>query len=281
MIQNWVDRDDDGRADGGYVGLTPLLDAAETWGLGILSGVPYQLFRAANGKDAVGAQREFVWLQLLNQGHRLACVAVSDAHSVHGSGTGGWRTYVRSSTDDPARIDWKEIVRNAKAGRTLVTTGPFLEVTTEDGTGPGGSTRAHAGVRLHVKVQCSDWLRIDRVQVLINGRPSPRLNFTRATHPDYFHDGTVQFERDLGVPLAEDAHLIVVALGEHSDLGVGFGTSGQSRWKPCAYHNPIYVDLDGQGWKPNGDTLGWELPVRRVDPEEVRLLLESRAKPTP
>lgn len=282
MIENWVDRDGDGRADGGYVGLTPLVDGAEVWGTGILTNTPYLLYRAPNGKDTIGAQREFVWLQLLNQGHRLTCVAVSDAHGIYGNGVGGWRTYVRSSKDRPADLAWSELSRNAKAGRTFVTTGPFLEVTTEDGTGPGGTTRANAGVHLHVKVQCTDWVRIDRVQVLVNGRPAPKLNFTRAQHPQAFKDGVVQFERDLGVPLSEDAHLIVVAVGEQADLKVGYGTSEQAKLRPIAYHNPIFVDVDGNGWRPNGDTLGWELPVRRVDPEEVRALIEAhQSRDTP
>jgi hypothetical protein len=277
MIENWVDRDGDGRADGGYTGLTALLDAAETWGLGILTNTPYRLARSPNGKDAVLPQREFVWLQLLNQGHHLPCVAVSDAHGIHGAGVGGWRTYVRSTTDDPARVDWREIARNARAGRSFVTTGPFLEVSTEDGTGPGGTTRASAGVRLHVRVQCTDWIRIDRVQVLVNGRQPDRLNFTRATHPDAFRDGVVQFDRTIGVPLSQDAHVIVVAIGEQSNLATGFGTSAQANWNPCAYHNPIYVDIDGNGWQPNHDTLGWELPVRRIDPDQVRQMIADRA----
>ncbi len=278
MIENWVDRDGDGRADGGYVGLTPLIDAAETWGLGILTRSPYLLYRAPNGKDSVFPQREFVWLQLLNQGHRLPCIAVSDAHSIHGNGVGGWRTYVRSSTDDPTRIGWKEIARNARAGHSFVTTGPFLEVATDDGTGPGGSTHSTAGVHLQVRVQCTDWLRIDRVQVLVNGRQPARLNFTRASHPDAFGDGLVQFNRRIGVPLTQDAHIIVVAIGENSDLRTGFGSSDQGKWKPCAYNNPIYVDIDGHGWQPNHDTLGWDLPIRRIDPDEVRRLISEHAE---
>ena len=56
--------------------------------------------------------------------------------------------------------------------------------------------------------------------------------------------------------LSEDAHLIVVAIGEKHDLSIGYGTSPQAKVKPCAYHNPIFVDVDGGGFKPNGDSLG-------------------------
>jgi hypothetical protein len=32
---------------------------------------------------------------------------------------------------------------------------------------------------------------------------------------------------------------------------------------PIAYTNPIYVDVDGKGFEPNGDTLGHPLPVAK------------------
>ena len=38
---------------------------------------------------------------------------------------------VPSSTDEPDKLDWKEIVRHAKAGQMMMTTGPLLEVQTE------------------------------------------------------------------------------------------------------------------------------------------------------
>ena len=40
---------------------------------------------------------------------------------------------------------------------------------------------------------------------------------------------------------------------------------------PCAYTNPIWVDVDGAGFTPNGENLGWGLPV-----EEVRRMLQGR-----
>ncbi|NBR84162.1 MAG: hypothetical protein EBS84_01595 [Proteobacteria bacterium] len=288
MVANFTDRDGDGRADGGFIGLPLMIDGVETENYSmssILSGVPYTIAKdSKTGRDAVRVQREFVWLQLLNKGHRYVGVAVCDAHSVYGNGVGGWRMYMPSASDEPAKIDWRENSRHAKEGRSYLTTGPFLQVQTEDGTLPGGTVRATGGVKLKVRVQCTDWIDIDRVQVLVNGRAEPKLNFTRATHPDWFANGVVKFDRTIDVPLSEDAHLIVVAAGENFDLKTGYGTSPQAKLKPIAYHNPIWCDVDGGGFKPNGDTLGFPLTTK-VSLDEARAALErhaaAKAAPTP
>jgi hypothetical protein len=114
---------------------------------------------------------------------------------------------------------------------------------------------------VQVRVQCTDWIDIDRVQVLVNGRPDPAVNFTRRSHPDLFKDGVVRFEHRIPVTLREDAHLIVAAVGERSNLRTGYGRSTQAWWSPVAFTNPLYVDTDGHGWRPNGDTLGHPLPL--------------------
>ena len=284
MVANFTDRDGDGRADGGFIGLPLMIDGVEVENYSassILSGAPFTVARdTKTGRDTVRYQREFIWLQLLNKGHRYVGVAVCDAHSVYGNGTGGWRMYMPSASDEPAKIDWRENSRHAKEGRSYLTTGPFLQVQTDDGTLPGGTVRATGGVKLKVRVQCTDWIDIDRVQVLVNGRAEPKLNFTRASHPEWFANGVVKFDRVIEVPLAEDAHLIVVAAGENSDLKIGYGTSAQAKIKPIAYHNPIWCDVDGGGFKPNGDTLGWPLTTK-VSLEEARALLDQHASAKP
>jgi hypothetical protein len=279
MVENFIDRDADGQVDGGFRGLATLIDGVETQNYSasaLLDGRPFQVSKDKLGKESVQYEREYIWLQMLNRGHRYAAMAVCDAHSVYGNGVGGWRMYLPSHTDEPSKIDWRENSRHAKAGHSILTTGPFLTVQTENGTGPGDTTRATAGVKLHVKVQCTDWLDIDRVQILVNGRARKELNFTRASHPDWFGAGVVKFDRTLDIPLSEDAHLIAVATGEKSDLSIGYGTSAQAKIKPFAYHNPIFVDLDGGGFTPNGDTLGWPLPVKKLSVEEARKMLAAR-----
>jgi hypothetical protein len=275
------DANSDGIHDGGFHGLATLIDGIESQNYQaseLLGGRPFKIGRdAKTGKETVRFLREFIWLQMLNRGHRYAAMAVTDAHTVWGNGVGGWRMYLPSASDDPAQIDWRENSRAAKAGRSYLTTGPYLQVTTDDGSGPGATTRPIGGVvRLRIRVQCTDWLDIDRVQILVNGRARPALNFTRAKDAARFKAGVMKFDETIAVPLAEDAHLIVIACAENSDLRIGYGTSGQAKVKPFAYHNPIFVDVDGHGFTPNGDALGWPLPVKKIGVEEAKKILAER-----
>lgn len=274
MANMFTDRDSDGIEDGGFVGVGSMIDGSETQngpGTDILAEAPYKLSRPAGSlATKVSLSREFAWRQLLNQGLRVTAVGVADAHSVYGNGVGCWRCYLPSSTDEPAKIDWAQLSPHAKAGHIVLSTGPFLEVTTQNSKIAGDDDRGNGGIDLHVRVQCTDWLDINRVQVLVNSRPEPTLNFTRDSHPHLFKDGVVKFDEKIHVALQHDAHLIVVALHETLNEEIGFGTSDYAKMRPCAYNNPIYIDVDGHGFKPNGDTLGFELPVGGLNADKVR-----------
>lgn len=278
----FIDRDGDGVADGGFVGVGAMIDGSESQngaGTDILHDAPFKVTRAPGALAAKASTvREFVWRQLLNQGLRVTAVGVADAHSVYGNGVGCWRGYIPSRTDDPAKIDWAELAPRVKQGNLVLTTGPFLEVTTQNGKIAGDDDRAAGGIDLKVRVQCTDWMDIDRVQVLVNSRPDPKLNFTRATHPQMFGNGVVKFDQTLHVPLQQDAHLIVVAIDEDGDQKTGYGTSDYAKIRPCAYNNPIYVDADGGGFKPNGDTLGYDLPAMGMTADRAKALLEAKKK---
>jgi hypothetical protein len=188
--------------------------------------------------------------------------------------------YMPSASDEPAKIDWRENARAAKAGCSYLTTGPFLQVSTLKGERPGATVRAEGGsVTLKVSVQCTDWIGIDRVQVLVNGRAPAELNFTKATHPALFKEGVLKFEREIQISLKEDAHLIVVACSEHTDLQTGYGSSSQSANRPLAYNNPLYVDVDGNGFQPNGDPLGFTHSGKKVTVEDAKQFLAQGKRP--
>lgn len=211
------------------------------------------------GKIEIRNHTVFNWLQLLNQGHRIPAVVNTDAHyNFHGSG--GLRNYVRCDTAVPGDIDPLDIVRHSKKGHIVVSNGPFLEVKLGAAL-PGDDIRLEGGKgKLEVKVMCPNWFDIDRVQVLVNGRPEPKLNFTRESHASFFSDKPVRFHQVIELALEKNAHIIVVATGD-KELGEVLGPQW-GRQKPTAISNPIFVDADGTGFKPNGDTLDSPLPVK-------------------
>ena len=59
-------------------------------------------------------------------------------------------------------------------------------------------------------------------------------------------------------------------------MKTGFGTSDYAKMRPCAYNNPIYVDVDGGGFKSNGDTLDYDLPAMGVTADRARALLQAK-----
>jgi hypothetical protein len=75
-----------------------------------------------------------------------------------------------------------------------------------------------------------------------------------------FGDGTVKFNNVISLRLEQDAHIIVAAADEGGQLGRIYGPE-QGRAIPTVVSNPIFCDVDGKGFTPNGDMFGLPLPV--------------------
>jgi hypothetical protein len=262
LVQILGDRNQDGHADEGFEKMIGFMDVIEVH--------PPQTIFTPQKELPQGRDRGnpiFHWMQMLNLGYRVPGVVNTDAHYNH-HGSGWIRNYLESPTDDPAEIDTMEIVHAAEHGHVLMTTGPFMEVRLraaeagphaagimgDDVVAPGGKAE------LHVRVQCPNWMDVNRVQVFVNGRPAEELNFTRRTHAGHFSDGVVKFDERIPLALEQDAHVIVAAIGEGLDLKAVYGEQFGNR-PPVAVSNPIFVDVDGEGFKPNGDLLGLPLPL--------------------
>ena len=257
----FYDKNGDGEPDGGYERSFAHMDVME------IHPVYDALFLGPDSsRGGKWHNRVFNWLQLLNQGFRIYGVVNTDAHyNWHGSG--GLRNWIRSSTDLPGEIDTGEMVAAAEAGRMVLSNGPFLEVTLKPSGGEqlvevGQETHLTTGSgQLHVRVQCPNWCDIDRVFLLVNGRVHPDHDYRRESHPARFGNSSVKFDQTLDLNLSADSHLVVVAGGEHLQLGPVCGPS-TGKDHPAAVSNPIFVDIDGNGFKANGDTLGHPLPVK-------------------
>ena len=248
------DKDLDGKPDGGFSGVFGFMDVVEVH-------PPHEIFLPEN-PDKPGTNTMRQWMRLLNLGYRVPGVVNTDAHyNFHGSGF--LRNYVRSRTDEPAKIKPLDIAHEAEAGHVVITNAPFLEAEVvadepreRPARGiPGDVVAAPGGkVQLRIRVQCANWYDVNRVQVFGNGRPIAELNFTRRTHPERFADGVVKFSANLPVTLDKDTHLIVAAAGEGLTIGRYYGPQFGSMM-PIAVSNPIFIDVAGDGFQPNGDQL--------------------------
>ena len=255
IAQIFGDRDTDGTPDSGFEQMFGFMDVVEVH--------PPQTILLKNAENPENGRqnRIFRWLQLLNLGYRIPGVVNTDAHyNFHGS---GWlRNYIRSSTDNPAEISTAEMVKESEAGHIIMTNGPYLEVSAKSGEASaiaGDDLSYDTELKLDIKVQCANWLDINRVQIIVNGRIDEKWNFSRAKFPDKFHDGVVKFEEQISMKLRRDSHVIVVATGDGLKLGPVVGPSRQDD-PPTAVSNPIFVDVDGDGFQPNYDQLGFPLP---------------------
>jgi hypothetical protein len=190
-------------------------------------------------------------------------VVNTDAHwNFHGS---GWlRNYIKSDSEDPTKAKVADLVHDCEHGHIVMTNGPFLEVSAKankdgDTADVGDDLKAPGGkLNLKVRVQCPNWLAVNRVQVFVNGQPAKELNFTERTHSQMFKRGPLVFDQTIPVSLDHDAHLVVACIGEGQGLGNVMGPD-HAKDQPCAVGNPIFVDVNHNGFEPNGDMLGLPL----------------------
>jgi hypothetical protein len=255
------DRDGDTKPDAGFAGMVQHIDVIEVHPPHLIFDKPTVEARGNTYNNTI-----INWLQLLNLGRRIPGVVNTDAHyNFHGSGF--LRNYLKSPTDLPAEVRALDIVHAAERGHVVMSSGPFLEVSLRaaaaaSDASPGDDLAAPGGkASLKVRVQCPNWFDVDRVQVFLNGRPAEKLNFTRQSSPERFSDATMKFDQEIPLQLERDTHVIVAAIGERSKLGPVMGPD-HAEDRPVAVSNPIFVDVDGNGFKPNNDTLG-ALPVKR------------------
>ena len=245
----------------GYAGMAGQMDVIEVHPLSTI-------FDSATKQSKGKSQNNTImnWLQLLNQGRRIPGVVNTDAHyNFHGS---GWlRNYLKSPTDDPAEIRVLDVVHAAERGQMILSSGPFMEVELlrrqpgchagdpgEDLAAPGGAGDAQGAGPVPELVRRGPGAGLPQ-------RPPGRgAELHARSAPERFSDATMKFDQEFPLRLERDTHVIVAAIGERSKLGPVMGPEHAADL-PVAVSNPIFVDVDGGGFKANGDTLG-ELPTK-------------------
>jgi hypothetical protein len=249
----YFDKNKDGVLDEGY-GTRKFTDAIE------LQESMLDILKVssedAKTKDKIS--RVFYWLQMLNQGDRIFGTTTSDSHIV-GPGSGGRFVYVYTSQDIPININVENIAKNSKKGHMIMSNGPFIKVDI-NGHLPGDEINGTSSLKINIEVFANNKNQVKRVQLLINGKQDSNFNFTQTTHPNLFKQNSLQFKHSFLLDLENDTNIIVVATNDEFGLKP---ESEDKEYHSIAISNPFFVDIDGNGFIANKDTLGEPLPVFR------------------
>ncbi len=228
-----------------------------------------------DGGDVAYAGAIDDWFNMLNNGKRYGGTANSDSH--HGDDIGYPRTYVYvgEDADDPATVRHPQVAEAVRAKRMTMSRGPFLELFV-NGEPIGAELQAPGGeIELTVKVSAPRWVEVNRGVIFANGEVLTR--FAVEIDPEtHVFEWTERFE------LPQDTWIIAMVRGDRSmfpvappidlppvllneafgtiagPLGLGGGPFDEVAPKmtgpftPLALTNPIWVDLDGDGFDPPG-----------------------------
>ena len=190
------------------------------------------------------------WLSLLAHGRRYAATGSSDSHTVQYNWAGYPRTYAYLDTataGEPGHpADGKAVVAALKEGRSLVTSGPIVELSVAGGR-PGEEVTTHdASVVAHVRVVAAPWLDVTSLELMLDGKSVTTRAIPSRPSKVGAEEGTlaeaqtraVRFEGDLPVSLGPGHHfLVAVARGKRNvDDVLPF-----MPYAPMGFTNPVWV----------------------------------------
>jgi hypothetical protein len=148
------------------------------------------------------------WFGMLNRGHRLTPVGASDSHDVGRYIVGQGRTYIRSRSEDPGRIDVPEAMQHFRDGKVMVSFGLMAELEVNGRYGPGELAPAAGQTKVAVRVLGPAWIKAERVTLYANGQKIREAEITDGNAPGVKWSGSWTLPR-----LPHDVFLVAVAEG--------------------------------------------------------------------
>jgi hypothetical protein len=129
--------------------------------------------------------------------------------------------------DDPKAFDERAFVDAVRAGRVVVSSGPFIRLRANDKTigdtiGPGDAT-------VSIRVDAPPWVDVDRVELVRRGE-------TLSAWSGPFSAGAKRFEKTVTVPLVAGDWILVVVRGTKPMTYLH-----RPGAMPFAFTNPIWV----------------------------------------
>ncbi len=225
------------------------------------------------------------WFTLLNLGFRMTALGNSDTHSLTDTEAGCPRNFVASPTDAPAFIRAQDVADAVRDHRVVASYGPFLTMHV-DGAPIGSDVRARDGVvGIDLRAQAPSWMSLDRIELYANGTLIREFDVPPDTPSD------LRFETFIDLELDEDTWFVAIATGSEAMSpvftsveipyipleeavtaalqpieAIGSFLSDPVPFPkihpitPYALTNPIWVDVDGDGFQAPGIP-GWMVPA--------------------
>jgi hypothetical protein len=189
------------------------------------------------------------WFNLLNRGYHVAAIGGSDEHGYNGN-YGNPRNLVPVSATGPADVDRDELFDHMNGFRGEVVGGPVLRLTV-DGAGMGDTIAALGGtVQVRLQVLAPPWMALSFCRIYVNGGVALEPALADTTD-------LVRLDQTFELPLDTDAYVVAVA----GSLQAGHQMTPVSPKLPVSVTNPVFVDVDGGGYKPIYlDGAPWDLP---------------------
>jgi hypothetical protein len=201
------------------------------------------------------------WCSLVKQGLHKTATAVSDSHRLVMENAGFGRSFVASSTDDPAAINEDELTANVKDMNLVGTSGPFIRFSVKDDDDveqPMGATAVSTGNKVVVKirVEAAPWIPVEEVRIYRNCD----LIETRAIKSSKVLGKVLRFNQALPIEGIDADSFITVEASVRIDGGGNPVTPGlldtvqtiEPGVVPLGFTNPVFVDRDGNGYEPPG-----------------------------
>lgn len=214
---------------------------------------------ARRDASAIPTLRDF--FSFISRGDHVCALGNSDTHG-RNNGSGWPHNLVMVGEDRPDQVTPAAITTAIRAQRVLVSNGIVVRIRSGGAVhmGAGDVVRASGGaVDLELDVQAAPWVDVRSLVLFENGRPLALTSDGRggldasntvgaagwgialdATSPG--RSGVTRLRATVHLRPTRDSHYLALARGG-SLAPVGAGDA-------FGYTNPVYVDVDGNGWQP-------------------------------
>ena len=259
--------------------------------------VPGQVVIGPDGRAKFPGTVE-TWMSMLDRGHRATGMGVSDTHGMLGKEPGYARTlvYVGSGKDTPGGFTRDDVITGIRDHRAITTNGPFIEMTA--GGKAIGDTVTGTSVDVRVRVRAPSWAKVDTLIVYSNSTIVQTIAIPPDQGTDFETVVTVRPMRDAWVvaeatgktnmfPVVSptelpplDATVIINALSVGLDLSTlpiasSLKPDRLHQTSPYAITNPIWIDIDGNGWTPPKAPFSSRVKPVSEDRPDVRAQFEA------